>query len=263
MPRGKNPRLGRRNRVDLFDIIGPVMIGPSSSHTAGAARIGRIARLLLGEQPVEAHIGLWGSFQKTYQGHGTDRALIGGLLGMTFLMILLSSLYEPEETASQGRCPPHPVRPRPRVENAIGQYCADMNIALSYHKCRDDWKDDRSLAGLTEAKLLASAYRQVEVRYPEKCAAIERSLADIGTLEQAGGADPDAPANLTARMLGEIFVYRDDCWAVPMAMEGKTVVVYSIGNFPTLRCLEQIRNCCAYHDACDGDRHRAAYVGRT
>ena len=68
--------------MDLFDIIGPVMIGPSSSHTAGAARIGRIARLLLGEQPTEARIGLWGSFQKTYQGHGTDRALIGGLLGM-------------------------------------------------------------------------------------------------------------------------------------------------------------------------------------
>jgi len=68
--------------MDMFDIIGPIMIGPSSSHTAGAARIGKIARLLLGGEPVEAKIGLWGSFQKTYQGHGTDRALIGGLLGM-------------------------------------------------------------------------------------------------------------------------------------------------------------------------------------
>ena len=68
--------------MDMFDIIGPVMIGPSSSHTAGAARIGKIARLLLGGEPKEANIGLWGSFQKTYQGHGTDRALIGGLLGM-------------------------------------------------------------------------------------------------------------------------------------------------------------------------------------
>ncbi|HNW86603.1 MAG TPA: L-serine ammonia-lyase, iron-sulfur-dependent subunit beta [Candidatus Limiplasma sp.] len=68
--------------MDMFDIIGPVMIGPSSSHTAGAARIGKIARLLLGGEPVEANIGLWGSFQKTYRGHGTDRALIGGLLGM-------------------------------------------------------------------------------------------------------------------------------------------------------------------------------------
>ena len=68
--------------MDLFDIIGPVMIGPSSSHTAGAARIGKLTRMLLGSAPVQAKIGLWGSFQKTYKGHGTDKALIGGLLGM-------------------------------------------------------------------------------------------------------------------------------------------------------------------------------------
>ncbi|MBE0600449.1 MAG: L-serine ammonia-lyase, iron-sulfur-dependent, subunit beta, partial [Firmicutes bacterium] len=67
---------------DLFDIIGPVMIGPSSSHTAGAARIGKAARMLLGSTPAKASIGLCGSFQKTYKGHGTDLALIGGLLGM-------------------------------------------------------------------------------------------------------------------------------------------------------------------------------------
>ena len=66
--------------MDLFDIIGPVMVGPSSSHTAGAARIGKITRMLLGSQPVRARIGLYGSFQKTYLGHGTDKALIGGLL---------------------------------------------------------------------------------------------------------------------------------------------------------------------------------------
>lgn len=68
--------------MDLFDILGPVMVGPSSSHTAGAARIGYITRMLLGQQPVKAKIGLYGSFQKTYLGHGTDKALIGGLLGM-------------------------------------------------------------------------------------------------------------------------------------------------------------------------------------
>jgi len=68
--------------MDLFDLIGPVMIGPSSSHTAGAARIGLIARMLLGEEVTHADIGLHGSFAKTYHGHGTDRALVGGLLGM-------------------------------------------------------------------------------------------------------------------------------------------------------------------------------------
>lgn len=68
--------------MDLFDLIGPVMIGPSSSHTAGAARIGLTARMLLGEEMTRAEIGLHGSFAKTYRGHGTDRALVGGLMGM-------------------------------------------------------------------------------------------------------------------------------------------------------------------------------------
>ncbi|MEG0766306.1 MAG: L-serine ammonia-lyase, iron-sulfur-dependent subunit beta [Clostridia bacterium] len=66
--------------MHVFDIIGPIMIGPSSSHTAGAARIGRIVRRLLGRPPVRAVIGFHGSFAKTWQGHGTDRAVIGGLL---------------------------------------------------------------------------------------------------------------------------------------------------------------------------------------
>lgn len=69
--------------MDLFDLIGPVMIGPSSSHTAGAARIGLTARLLLGEEVVRAEIGFHGSFAKTYRGHGTDRAIVGGLMGMS------------------------------------------------------------------------------------------------------------------------------------------------------------------------------------
>lgn len=68
--------------MHLFDIIGPIMIGPSSSHTAGAARIGLVARSLLEKQPVRARIGFYGSFADTYRGHGTDRAIIAGLLGM-------------------------------------------------------------------------------------------------------------------------------------------------------------------------------------
>lgn len=67
--------------MQLFDIIGPVMIGPSSSHTAGAARIGRVTRMLLGEKVMKAEILFHGSFAKTWAGHGADRAVIGGLLG--------------------------------------------------------------------------------------------------------------------------------------------------------------------------------------
>ena len=67
--------------MNIFDILGPVMVGPSSSHTAGAVRIGYVTRTMLGEEPVNAMISLSGSFAATGSGHGTDRALIAGLLG--------------------------------------------------------------------------------------------------------------------------------------------------------------------------------------
>ena len=67
--------------MNVFDIIGPVMIGPSSSHTAGAVRLGYVARKILGQRPVKADIHLSGSFAQTYRGHGTDKALIAGILG--------------------------------------------------------------------------------------------------------------------------------------------------------------------------------------
>ena len=74
--------------MNIFDIMGPVMVGPSSSHTAGAVRIGRVARHLLGSQPVRTEILLHGSFAATGRGHGTDRAIVAGLLDM-----------EPDDTA--------------------------------------------------------------------------------------------------------------------------------------------------------------------
>jgi len=65
----------------LFEIMGPIIIGPSSSHTAGAAKLGRLARLIFDQEVEEAEIGLHGSFASTGKGHGTDKALVGGLLG--------------------------------------------------------------------------------------------------------------------------------------------------------------------------------------
>jgi L-serine dehydratase len=66
----------------LFDIVGPIMIGPSSSHTAGAARLGKIASIIAGEGIEKVNFYLHGSFGKTYKGHGTDKALVAGILGM-------------------------------------------------------------------------------------------------------------------------------------------------------------------------------------
>ena len=70
------------NNLCVFDILGPVMVGPSSSHTAGAARLGKVAIVVAGEKIVDVKFMLHGSFAKTYKGHGTDKALIAGILGM-------------------------------------------------------------------------------------------------------------------------------------------------------------------------------------
>ena len=80
--------------INIFDMMGPVMVGPSSSHTAGAARIGNMGRTLLGEEVARADIGLYGSFAETGYGHGTDRALLAGLLGMKLDDLRIPNAYE-------------------------------------------------------------------------------------------------------------------------------------------------------------------------
>lgn len=83
--------------MNIFDILGPVMVGPSSSHTAGAVRIGYISRKLMGEKIVKADIGLYGSFLLTGKGHGTTQAIVAGLLGMKPDNELIPNAFEEAE----------------------------------------------------------------------------------------------------------------------------------------------------------------------
>ncbi len=83
----------------IFDVIGPIMVGPSSSHTAGAAKLARIARSLSGEEIKKVVFMLHGSFQTTYKGHGTDRALLAGILGLAPSDPSLVDAYELAEKA--------------------------------------------------------------------------------------------------------------------------------------------------------------------
>ena len=87
-------RKDKVSMINIFDMMGPVMVGPSSSHTAGAARIGNMGRTLLGEEVARADIGLHGSFAETGFGHGTDRALLAGLLGMKPDDLRIPNAYE-------------------------------------------------------------------------------------------------------------------------------------------------------------------------
>lgn len=142
---------------------------------------------------------------------------------MTFLALLLGSLYEPDEQQGCKRCAPHPVKSHEYVGSECIDYAADMSVALVYHKCLDDWHDDHNVWARTYASLLEKPYREVRKRYPRACAAIEEGLADIGRLEESAAAanasgegeapPPDAAANRFGALLGEVFVYRDDFWA--------------------------------------------------
>ena len=127
---------------------------------------------------------------------------------MTFLYLLLSSLYEPACEEGSGRCIPHPLKSHTYIKNEIADYCCDINIALAYHKCMDDWQDDRSPIGLGEAALLQKAYRRVERLYPEKCTEIEHCLKALSEIEKQKAASPDAAANLFARIMSVIYRYR-------------------------------------------------------
>lgn len=80
--------------ISIFDVLGPNMVGPSSSHTAGACSIALLARKMLGEPAVRVSFTLYGSFAKTYKGHGTDRALLGGIMGFSTDDVRIRQAYE-------------------------------------------------------------------------------------------------------------------------------------------------------------------------
>ena len=131
---------------------------------------------------------------------------------MTFLTMFLSSLYEPEESAGEMRCVTHPAKPHAYVYNAVSEYVADMTIALTWHKCMDDWQDDRKHTSKAYADLLRKAYERVKVQWPRQTTAIEEAMNALNKIEADGDFSPDAAANCFGQLMAELFVMKDDYW---------------------------------------------------
>ncbi len=142
---------------------------------------------------------------------------------MTFLTLLLSSLYEPEETAGEARCPRHPRTAQPWLRCEWSDYAADMNVALAYLKCLDDWEDEGEVAALAESRLLRRAYDEVAQRWPRQCEAMARSLEELHALERAHIEDADAAAASFGRLMGAILAVRDDRWQEPLDRFGQAL----------------------------------------
>ena len=140
---------------------------------------------------------------------------------LTFLALLLNALYEPGERQGKERCPAHPAKPHDYAISPVMDYVADMNVALAYHKCLDNWRDDRNLLSAGEGALLKKAYRKVEAEWPDKCAAIEAWLKQIHDIEDRQLNEIDPPVNATGRLLGELFAWPgDDTWAEALRAVG-------------------------------------------
>ena len=140
---------------------------------------------------------------------------------MCFLVLLLDSLYEPPLRRGEDRCLPHPRTPRPWERSEFSDYAADLNVAMAWLKCRDDWEDDGSPLALAEAAAFRGAYERVCAAWPRQSAAIQSGMEKLGRLERRGSADPDAAASCFGDLMAELFVCREDRWSDTLRQLGR------------------------------------------
>ena len=131
---------------------------------------------------------------------------------MTFVVILLSALYEPRTQKGSTRCIIHPVCKQPVRRNTVTEYAADMNVFLAYYKCVDDWKDEKKLSRLAYSRLLERKDKKAEALWKNKTSVIIRHLNEISAMEKAGETDIDRISGCFGRIMEEILVYKEDQW---------------------------------------------------
>lgn len=132
---------------------------------------------------------------------------------MAFLALLLMSLYEPEEDSGPNACLLHPIKKRPWVDNEYIRYAADMNVALAYYNCLDDWQDDGRIPAKLMVHHLEGSIPAIRARYPRQCEAIARCIDALAALEKENCPNPDETANCFGALMGELLAYREDFWA--------------------------------------------------
>ena len=131
---------------------------------------------------------------------------------MTFVVVLLSALYEPPTQKGTTRCVIHPVCKQPVRKNAATEYGADMNVLLTYYKCMDDWEDEKKFAALGYGKILQRKNNRLSYRYPEKAEKIRKLLEELSQMEKAGETDIDKMSGCFGQIMEEIFAWKTDVW---------------------------------------------------
>lgn len=131
---------------------------------------------------------------------------------MTFVILLLHSLYESEVKQTEGRCKMHPLKKRPFLQCEATEYAADMNMVLSYYHLKDDWEDERKLKGGIGAAALKGKIQRLEKQYPRQCRVISTELEEISCCEKESSTDIDRVSGCFGRIMEEVLVWREDQW---------------------------------------------------
>ena len=131
---------------------------------------------------------------------------------MTFVVVLLSALYEPPTRKGTSRCAIHPIQKQPVRKNAITEYGADMNIFLTYYKCVDDWNDEKKLLRLAFSRILRGKEKKSESRWKKKIDTIISCLNELSEYEKHNEKNIDLVSGCFGRIMSEIFAYRKDTW---------------------------------------------------
>lgn len=131
---------------------------------------------------------------------------------MTFLVMILSDLYDLPEESTCSRCIVHPASKHYNRRSEVSDYCADMCVLLSYYKCLDDWNDEHKISAWFTKNLLKPKAKKVAARYPDKAAFIKKKMNMLTIVESAKNLPLDKVAKVFGEILAEVFVYQDDYW---------------------------------------------------
>lgn len=145
---------------------------------------------------------------------------------MTFLIILLSSVYEVPVRSHRGRCIVHPAKKHLYIINDVTDYAAHMNILLSYYHFEDDYNDEHSLKAHMGMKLYEKRMRRVSALYDAKEQCIVGALKDLGELEKSGNSDADELADCFGRLMTALFLYKEDIFS-----DYLTKLAYHLGRY--------------------------------
>lgn len=145
---------------------------------------------------------------------------------LTFYIMLCDSLHEPDETTGAEHCLTHPMKKMPFAQSRFTDYAADLAVALAYHKCLDDWNDDRSKKARAAQAVLKAPYELARERIGGQCRSIERSMERGALIETDPEATPDAAAREFGDLLGTLFMHGQGIWTEAMQALG-----YELGRF--------------------------------